>query len=75
MSAYLKLAGTPGSDDAKAAGCLCPVLDNARGRGAYIDAERGPQFWITEGCPLHDAPTPADTRQSAVDDLSQRDVG
>jgi hypothetical protein len=37
----------PGSDEALALGCICPVVDNDYGRG------RGP-FWITDGCPVHD---------------------
>jgi hypothetical protein len=56
MNAYLNLtSATPGSSAAKSLGCLCPVIDNGHGRGAYIDAERGPQFWITDRCPLHGA--------------------
>jgi hypothetical protein len=39
---------TPGSDQALDAGCRCPVLDNAHGRG------RGDgTYWISERCPLH----------------------
>jgi len=39
---------TPGSDEAIALGCCCPVLDNGHGRG------RGDgTFWVIEGCPLH----------------------
>ena len=46
----------PGSPQAKMEGCRCPVMDNAHGRGAFLDPDtREPQFWITEGCPLHDA--------------------
>ncbi len=42
----------PGSDDAIKLGCLCPVLDNAHGKGAYIiDGE--PVYWITAECPVH----------------------
>jgi hypothetical protein len=42
----------PGSDEAVAQGCTCPVLDNGRGRGAYqIDGKW--QFWIAFDCPLH----------------------
>ncbi len=37
----------PGSDEALALGCRCPVLDNGRGRA-------GPPWWITQGCPVHD---------------------
>ena len=43
----------PGSEEARKAGCRCPVLDNARGRGAYIDKDGKPQFWINAECPLH----------------------
>lgn len=42
----------PGSDDAVAQGCTCPVLDNGRGRGAYqIDGVW--LFWCAQDCPLH----------------------
>lgn len=41
----------PGSDKAIEAGCICPVMDNHRGQGAYGTPEYG--FWITEGCPVH----------------------
>ena len=40
----------PGSREALAIGCTCPVLDNNHGRGYYGDPER---FVMTEGCPLH----------------------
>jgi hypothetical protein len=43
---------TPGSPEALAQGCLCPVIDNHRGKG--FPGEDGPNFWITGGCPLHD---------------------
>lgn len=40
---------TPGSPAAVAAGCRCPVLDNAHGAG------RGdpPVYVMTVGCPVH----------------------
>lgn len=39
----------PGSDEAIALGCICPVLDNAHGEGA-----RGPgTFWVNRDCPIH----------------------
>jgi len=41
----------PGSDEALARGCKCPVLDNHHGRGAY---HREGLFFIAGGCPLHD---------------------
>lgn len=40
----------PGSAKAIKKGCICPVLDNRHGKGAF-DCNG---FWITEGCPLHD---------------------
>lgn len=47
----------PGSDEAKANGCKCPVMDNGHGRG-YMGGVKDKNdqivFVITEGCPLHD---------------------
>lgn len=47
----------PGSDAAIAAGCKCPVLDNARGKGAYGGNVKGDNgevlFWMNESCPVH----------------------
>ncbi len=45
---------TPGSEEAIANGCTCPVMDNGRGVGFLIDGER--QFWISGDCPLHGSP-------------------
>ena len=39
----------PGSDEAIAQGCSCPVMDNGHGRGW----QGGPGFVISTGCPLH----------------------
>lgn len=44
---------TPGSPEARIAGCRCPVLDNAHGRGVYNDDEGNPVFWINGDCPIH----------------------
>ena len=44
----------PGSKEAVAQGCKCPVLDNAHGKGFPYGEDGKPEFWITEGCPLHD---------------------
>lgn len=41
----------PGSDEALAIGCLCPVLDNNHGRG--FPWPRGESFWINGDCPIH----------------------
>lgn len=42
----------PGSKQALAQGCLCPVMDNAQGKGCGGD---GHQFgWYVSGdCPIH----------------------
>lgn len=40
----------PGSDGALAAGCICPVLDNAHGHGYFGVA--GVYVW-REDCPYH----------------------
>lgn len=47
-------APNPGSAEALAAGCKCPVLDNAHGRGWM--GQPG-VFVFTVGCPVH-APNP-----------------
>lgn len=41
----------PGSDEALAQGCICPVLDNRHGAG--LEYPDGPAFWINRTCPLH----------------------
>jgi hypothetical protein len=46
-------APNPGSPAAVAAGCTCPVMDNARGKGARFNEAGEPLFWVTQGCPLH----------------------
>lgn len=43
----------PGSDEAIAQGCTCPVLDNGHGN-EELGKERG--FWISGDCPLHAGP-------------------
>jgi len=41
----------PGSPEAVALGCRCPVYDNCNGEGVVIDGER--VWWRTVVCPLH----------------------
>lgn len=47
----------PGSDEARAEGCICAVIDNGYGRGAYggkmLDDHGQPMFWRRSDCPLH----------------------
>ena len=40
--------GAPGSPEAYANGCKCPILDNAHGKGIG-----GGHYWISEKCPIH----------------------
>lgn len=47
----------PGSPDAVARGCTCPVRDNRAGQGAGVVHPNDVFFWVTEGCPLHPAVT------------------
>lgn len=44
---------TPGSDEAVKAGCTCPVIDNARGKGAWGTRGENAVFWINDSCKLH----------------------
>ena len=51
------MSGTPnpGSDEAAAAGCTCPRIDNHRGRGIQLGPGEPVQFWRNADCPLHGA--------------------
>ena len=53
MKSLTQAVPSPGSPEARDQGCLCPVLDNAHGKGGYIDPVYGPQFWVVFTCPLH----------------------
>lgn len=44
---------TPGSQEAVADGCVCPVMDNAHGRGARGSEGPNAVFWIAGDCPVH----------------------
>jgi hypothetical protein len=44
----------PGSDEALDAGCTCPVLDNAHGKGYMGGVFGGTVFVYMEGCPVHE---------------------
>lgn len=43
----------PGSIDAHALGCQCPIIDNYYGAGLGEG-----RFWINAGCPIHAMPKP-----------------
>ena len=62
----------PGSEEALSQGCLCPVLDNGHGKGAWggavLDDDGNPTFWINASCPLHGGkkcPTPTTSEPSS----------
>lgn len=61
----------PGSPEAKATGCACPVMDNCHGRG-YLGGVRSDGgtlvFVLTEGCPLHWPPLGMDATRKERDD-------
>jgi len=44
----------PGSDEAVAIGCTCPVMDNARGKGYMCIPD---YYWISGDCPVHNTDT------------------
>lgn len=46
----------PGSDRARAAGCICPVMDNNHGMFppyGYPEGNPDGAWWVRAGCPLH----------------------
>jgi hypothetical protein len=46
----------PGSDEAIAQGCECPVMDNGHDRG-YCQDENGEWIFVVNAdCPLHGSP-------------------
>jgi len=51
QSPDISLKFNPGSSEAIALGCICPVMDNNHGRG------QNGQFWYVEGCPYHQPTT------------------
>ena len=51
MSEIKQEIPSPGSDEAIARNCTCPVMDNRRGKGAYLG--KNDMFWINAECPLH----------------------
>jgi hypothetical protein len=50
------LPPSPGSPEAVARGCTCPVIDNGHGRGYHGQPD---VFVYAEGCPLHWASAPS----------------
>ena len=56
----------PGSDEALALGCTCPVLDNGHGKG-FMGIEG--YYVIAEGCPLHPMPVSLNAALTARPEL------
>lgn len=58
----------PGSEEAKAIGCKCPVLDNNHGRFPVAPANEdfpNGQWWIASDCEVH---APDFAKYEALDD-------
>lgn len=56
MRSDLTPAHNPGSPEAIAAGCTCPVIDNHHGKG--VPTSTGERlFWYDAACPMHGTPT------------------
>lgn len=54
LAAESEWESTPGSEEARAAGCACAVIDNHYGRGRGGNgAEYG--WYISGDCPVHGA--------------------
>lgn len=44
----------PGSSEAKRLGCLCSALDNHFGKGAVVEDQINPGFFVVNPeCPIH----------------------
>ena len=57
MSAILP--NPPGSPEAVALGCICPVLDNGHGKGCGMKDDQGNiLFWYRSDCPIHSEAEP-----------------
>jgi hypothetical protein len=57
-------AARPGSEEARSAGCRCPVIDNHHGKGRGGDGPRLGWF-VSESCPLHTTlSSPGDTERT-----------
>ena len=48
-----KCGMNPGSSEAVAKGCLCPVMDNRYGRGHHEDLKGNIVFVMNLECPIH----------------------
>lgn len=53
----------PGSEQAVARGCICPVADNRGGKGAYVADNGQVVYWFGKECRMHgmDEPVHPDT--------------
>lgn len=56
----------PGSPEAVAQGCTCPVMDNGHGRGLFGDGQRF--GWVMSwDCPLHGRGTDASHQEKGTE--------
>ena len=47
----IKDTPNPGSDEAVAMSCTCPILDNHKGAGVMVKGELA--FWYAPNCSVH----------------------
>lgn len=69
-------AVNPGSKEALAIGCTCPVVDNGHGKGIYgglLFDDGKPKFWIAGNCPIHNS-TSADNSDSFTPDYPESEA-
>lgn len=45
--------GAPGSPKATESGCTCPVMNNGRGRGMYVDSDGVAIYVVSCKCLVH----------------------
>lgn len=62
----LEYKNRPGSAEAIANGCICPVINNHFGRG--YPAPDGPRFWINLNCLAHGAEQAKDEPRNQSND-------
>lgn len=55
----------PGTEEAIAKGCRCPIIDNHFGRG--VPSRDGRLFYYTASCPVHSPSSPTDAARGAHD--------
>lgn len=53
LTKTMKPKPNPGSEEAQAKGCACPVYDNHFGKGFRVGGKGELQFWYSNDCKMH----------------------